>query len=87
MSYSINHNIIIFVQHNYWKNNLTDIALPQLMSCTTTLISYDFKYYLMIPINIITYLLINKYYKKENRYSQNLRIIMMFLSFVSKIIF
>lgn len=86
-TYSLNHNIFVLIKHNYWKNNLNDIALPQLISCSTSLITYDYNYYLMIPINTITYLFIEKFYKKENRYSKNLRIILMFLFFISKFIF
>jgi hypothetical protein len=87
LTYTINHNIIHFVTHKYWKKNLNDIAMPQFISCISGLVTYNYNNYLSIPINIIIYNIIIKIYKKEIRYSKNLRIILLFLFIVSKIIF
>jgi hypothetical protein len=87
LNYSINHNIIYFITHKYWKHNLSDIAMPQLISCVSTVVTYNYNKYLMILLNIIIYYFIKQVYKKEIKYSRNLRIILLFLFFILKIIF
>jgi hypothetical protein len=86
LNYSINHNILKFITHKYWKNNLANIAIPQLISCSTTLITYNHNKYLIIPLNILIYYFINKTYKKEINYSKNLRLILLIILLSSKII-
>jgi hypothetical protein len=55
--YLINYNIISLIKHKYWRENLTDIAMPQLITCTTNIISYStLNIYFIIPIDIIVYL-------------------------------
>ena len=86
LNYTINHNILLFITHKYWKSNLNDIAMPQLISCTSQLLTYNYNNYIMIPINVIIFYLIHKIYKKENIYSKNLRIIIVGLFILSKFI-
>jgi hypothetical protein len=86
LNYTINHNILLFIIHKYWKLNLNNIAMPQLISCTSQLLTYKYNSYMMIPINTITFLLINKIYKKEISYSKNLRIIILGLFILSKLL-
>lgn len=81
LTYSINHNIILFIIHKYWKNNLNDIALPQLISCMSNVITKQYNLYLMITLNTIVFYFIKRIYTKEIMYSKNLRIIS-FLFFV-----
>lgn len=86
--YLINYNIISLIKHKYWRENLTDIAMPQLITCTTNIISYStLNIYFIIPIDIIVYLLIRKVYKNEISYSKNLRFIACILFFISKLFF
>lgn len=87
LKYTINHNTLYFISHKYWRNNLSDIAMPQLVSCVSSIITYDYNNYVSFPINFIIYYFIEKIYKKESRYSRNMRIILLFLFVVSKIIF
>lgn len=86
--YLINYNIISLIKHKYWRENLTDIAMPQLITCTTNIITYStLNIYFIIPIDIIVYLLIRKVYKNEISYSKNLRFIICILFFISKFFF
>lgn len=86
--YLINYNIISLIKHKYWRENLTDISMPQLITCTTNIITYStLNIYFIIPIDIIVYLLIRKVYKNEISYSKNLRFIICILFFISKFFF
>jgi hypothetical protein len=84
---TINHNIFDLILHKYWKKNLNDIAMPQLISCVSGLVTYNYNNYFSIPLNLIIFYFIKKIYKKEIRYSRNLRIIILFLFCINKIIF
>lgn len=82
----INYNIIYFLQHKYWKKNLTNIAMPQLITCATNIILCSTINrnisYIVIPINIIQYYLLKNTYKDEIVYSKNLRFIINFIFFI-----
>jgi hypothetical protein len=86
LNYTIRHNILKFISHKYWKINLNSIAMPQLISCTTQLLTHNYNNYITIPVNLIVFTLINKTYKKEISYSKNLRIIIVGLFILSKLI-
>jgi hypothetical protein len=86
LNYTIRHNILKFISHKYWKINLNSIAMPQLISCTTQLLTHNYNNYITIPVNLIVFTLINKTYKKEISYSKNLRIIIFGLFILSKLI-
>lgn len=82
----INYNIIYFLQHKYWKKNLSNIAMPQLITCATnvtlcTTINKN-NSYIVIPINIIQYYLLKNTYKDEIIYSKNLRFIINIIFFI-----
>jgi len=85
--YSINHHILKFFSHKYWKTNLKDIVMPQLIVCSSTLITYKYEYYISIPINVMINYMIYRIYKKELRYSKNLRYIILILLLFSRFIF
>ena len=86
--YLMNYNIISLIKHKYWRENLTDIAMPQLITCTTNIISYSIlNIYFIIPIDITIYLLIRKVYKNEISYSKNLRFIICIIFFIIKFFF
>ena len=82
--YLFNNNIITFIKHKYWKENLTDIVIPQLTSCITniTLIKKFKNPMIILPINTLTYFFILNIYKNEITYSKNLRFIINILFFI-----
>lgn len=86
--YIFNNNIISFVSHKYWKHNLTNIAVPQLITCSTNILLYSTfsanvsNYFIDIPIDILVYMLLNKLYKSEIDSSKNLRFIINILFFI-----
>ena len=86
LHYFINHNILKFIGHKYWRTNLKDVAIPQLISCSSQLVTYNYSNRIMIPVNIMIFYLIDKIYKKEISYSRNLRIIIVGLFILSKIL-
>jgi hypothetical protein len=86
-TYFINHNIFKLLTHKYWRKNKNDIAIPQLISCLSTVSTYNYNYYITIPSNLLMYFLINKFYKKELSYSKNLRIILFILFSLAKYFF
>lgn len=80
MHYFFNQNIISFISHKYWKRNLNDISMPQLLTCLTNITLYtsfsNSRYAVVIlPSNILMEYFIRKIYKKEIIYSKNLRLI------------
>ncbi len=80
LNYTINHNTIKFIMHKYWKKNLNNIVIPQLLTFTSnTLIYNNYSKYITIPANIIIYNMISKYYINEISYSKNLRFILLFI--------
>lgn len=76
--YIFNFNIIKFLRHNYWISHLNDIALPQLMSCTSNILIHyyynDYRY-IIIPTNLLLNYFIITIYKDEVSESRNLRIL------------
>lgn len=82
--YLFNNNILTFIKHKYWKENLTDIVIPQLASCITniTLIKTFKNPIIILPINTLTYFFILNIYKNEINYSKNLRFILNILFFI-----
>jgi hypothetical protein len=82
-NYLLNTNIFKFVTHNYWKNNLNNIAMPQLLSSLINIVtSYDMissNIIIVMPINIFLNHLISKIYINEINYSKNIRYILLFL--------
>jgi hypothetical protein len=86
-TYFINHNIFKLLTHKYWRKNKNDIAIPQLISCLSTVSTYNYNYYITIPSNLLIYFLIKKFYKKELSYSKNLRIILFILFSLAKYFF
>ena len=88
--YLINHNIIKFMTHTYWRNNLNEISVPQLLTCVSNIYMRDnFQLilnnnYIILSINIFIDYIINKIYKNEKKESRNLRfIITIFFFFIS----
>lgn len=83
----INYNIIYFLQHKYWKKNLTNIAMPQLLTCATNITLYSTieknNMYIIIPIEILFYYLLKNIYKDEISYSKNLRFIISIIFFIN----
>lgn len=86
-TYFINYNIFKLLTHKYWRKNKNDIAIPQLISCASVITTYNYNYYINIPINLLIFFLIKKLYKKEMSYSKNLRLILMILFYVIKFFF
>jgi len=90
LNYLINHNIIKFITHTYWRDNLNEISVPQLLTCISNIyLRNNFKLiinnkYIILPINIFIDYVINKIYKNEIKESRNLRfIITIFFFFIS----
>lgn len=90
LHYSINHNIVKFMTHTYWRNNLNEISVPQLLTCISNIYLRNNlqliinNNYILLPINISIDYIINKIYKNEKKESQNLRfIITIFFFFIS----
>ena len=86
-TYFFNHNIFKLLTHKYWRNNRNDIVMPQLISCLTTVSTYNYNYYITISSNLLMYFLIKKLYQKEISYSKNLRIILLILFSFAKYFF
>jgi len=86
-TYFFNHNVFKLLTHKYWRNNRDDIVMPQLLSCLSTVSTYNYNHYITIPSNLLIYFLIKKLYKKEISYSKNLRIILLLLFGLSKYFF
>lgn len=86
-TYFVNHNIFKLLTHKYWRKNRDDIALPQLISCLSTVSTCQYNYYITIPSNLFIYFLIKKLYKKEISYSHNLRIILFLFFSIIKFFF
>lgn len=87
--YIFKYNFISFLRHKYWRENLTDIAMPQLINCATNItiystlnISYNYNILILSFTDILTYLLIKNMYKNEINYSKNLRFIINILFFI-----
>jgi hypothetical protein len=85
--YYFNYNTLTFVCHLYWRNNIKEIAMPQLISCLSNIIIYRneksvYSYFLYF----ITFLTINFMYINEIKESRNSRFFLMlfyfFLTFV-----
>ena len=83
-NYTMNFNIFTLVSHNYWKNNLNTIAMPQLLSTLSTIIINDklmffnkpfYNTLIILPLNILVYKFISNMYKNEINISKNFRII------------
>jgi hypothetical protein len=87
--YIFQYNFISFLCHKYWKENLNNIAMPQLLTCLSNIIIYNYKlnYILIILINIFLYYIIKNVYKKEVSESINLRFIIIILFVFTKIVF
>lgn len=86
--YFVNYNFLSLIGHNYWRNNINDIAMPQLITCgTNILINTKYTFYVIIPINILSMYSITKIYKKEFNVSKNLRIIITILFFIYRLFF
>lgn len=89
-NYTLNTNIFKFITHNYWKNNLNNIVMPQLLSSTLNIItSYDIissNFLITIPINIFLNHLISKMYINELDYSKNSRYLILFIFIVKDIL-
>ena len=88
--YFINHNIIKFMTHSYWRNNLNQVSVPQLLTCISNIyLKNNFELitnnnYIKLPISIFINYTISKLYKNEHKDSRNLRfIITLFFSFIS----
>ena len=86
-TYFFNHNIFKLLTHKYWRHNRDDIVMPQLISCLSTVSTYNYNYYITIVSNLLMYFLIKKLYKKEISYSKNLRLILLILFGISKYFF
>ncbi len=86
-NYIFSHNIIKLLTHKYWRNNLNDIAMPQLISISTQLLTKNYSNYIIVPSNLIIYFFIKKIYKDEINYSFNLRIILLFIFFLYRFLF
>lgn len=84
--YTLNFNFLTFLKHNYWRKNLKEIAMPQLISCGTNLTIYSsFKndnVYISILMNGLLHYLLKQMYKDELRYSKNLRLLIGFIFFI-----
>ena len=87
--YMFKYNFIMFLRHKYWRENITDIAMPQLINCASNITIYStlkMSFYYNIAIlsftDIITYLLIKSMYKNEINYSKNLRFIINIIFFI-----
>lgn len=87
--YMFKYNFIMFLRHKYWRENITDIAMPQLINCATNITIYStlkISFYYNIAIlsfaDILTYLLIKSMYKNEINYSKNLRFIINIIFFI-----
>jgi flagellar biosynthesis GTPase FlhF len=78
-NYFIDHNILKLITHKYWRNNLNDIAMPQLISCSSQLLTYTYNNYITIPVNLFIFYLIDKIYKREIVYSRNIRVVLLFI--------
>jgi hypothetical protein len=91
--YIFNFNIIKLLTHNYWRSNLHEIAMPQLITCCSTLlILNNFKIlnnysYIIFPSNILLNYFISKFYKNEIRESINLRIIIITINLLYYLFF
>jgi hypothetical protein len=55
MYYIFNNSIITLITHSYWRYNLNEIAIPQLINCLVNIYVTD--NYMYIPINILTFLI------------------------------
>jgi len=82
-NYLLNNNIIKFITHSYWKNNINNIAMPQLLSCIVNIgSSYHIlssNILIIAPTNIFLNHLISKMYINEIIYSKNTRYLLIFL--------
>jgi hypothetical protein len=95
LQYTLNYNILKFISHSYWKYHLTDIAMPQLITCgsnilinnTLRLFKNNYDYIFIVPSNIFCFYIISKVYKKEIKNSKNLRFIISLLYFFIRFIF
>lgn len=82
LNYAFNYNIITFFRHNYWRYNLNNIAIPQLISCVSNIYFINnYNYYIIIPLNFVLFLTLTKMYKNEIKSSRNLRFILMIVFF------
>ena len=65
--------------NQFLRNNLNDIAMPQLISCSSQLLTYTYNNYITIPVNLFIFYLIDKIYKREIVYSRNIRVVLLFI--------
>jgi len=86
--YIFNYNFYSFLKHNYWKHQLDNISMPQLISCASNmLVNKNANSYLyIIPINYFTYRIISYMYKKEDYRSKNIRFAIAMLFFICHLI-
>lgn len=85
--YLFNNHIFSFIGHKYWKYNLNQIAMPQLITCATNVIINKYDYTIIVPLNIVSYYFIKNMYRNEISQSKNLRFIIIILFFITKILF
>jgi len=82
-NYLLNTNIFKFITHNYWKNNLNSIAMPQLLSFLINIITSNdiisSNIIIIMPINIFLNHLISKMYINEINYSKNIRYLLLLI--------
>jgi hypothetical protein len=85
-----NMNIIKFLSHTYWLNNLNNISMPQLLSSIINITTgsgyFTDNVLINIPINIFLNQLISKMYTNEISYSKNLRYLLIFIFLIKDII-
>ena len=93
--YLFKYNFISLMCHKYWKSNLNNIAMPQLLTCLSNITIYSntfinntkYVYIIITPINILLFYFINNMYKNEIIESKNLRFIVTVLFIFIKIFF
>jgi hypothetical protein len=80
-NYLLNTNILKFITHSYWRNNINSIVMPQLISSFINIItSYHMisnNIIIVMPINIVLNHLISKMYTNEINYSKNIRYLLL----------
>ena len=87
LNYFIDHNIIKFISHKYWRNNLNQLSMPQLITCSShiylnsSLSLFGNNLYVKSPIYFFIYFMISKMYKNEIKESIYLRF-MIIMSFI-----
>ncbi len=93
--YIFGYNVITFMGHKYWHHNLNTISMPQLLSCASNIVIYNYvnifdnKYdiIIMLLLNIFSNGMIKSMYKNEISYSKNLRFIVGMIFLFFRIIF